>query len=190
LLVNKIGGERARPYQPAGYYAYLNFPKRVYHPSSGEQQYRRGVYTHWQRTFLHPMLLAFDAPTREECTAQRPVSNTPLAALTLLNDPTFVEAARVFAERILREGGTQTSERVVWAWRRALSREPTGQERQVLCDLLEKHRAQYVSDPDAARQLLHTGLHPAPDDLDPAELATWTSVARTILNLNEVITRN
>ncbi|MEL7266117.1 MAG: PSD1 and planctomycete cytochrome C domain-containing protein, partial [Planctomycetota bacterium] len=97
LLVEKIGGPSNRPYQPEGYYAQLNFPRRVYKADKGADQYRRGVYTHWQRTFLHPMLKAFDAPSREECTARRARSNTPVQALTMLNDPTFVEAAAALA---------------------------------------------------------------------------------------------
>ncbi|HAG55275.1 MAG TPA: hypothetical protein DCL17_02600, partial [Dehalococcoidia bacterium] len=94
LLVDEIGGRSVKPYQPAGYWKHLNFPKRKWQHDKGSSQYRRGVYTHWQRTFLHPSLLAFDAPSREECTAERMVSNTPQAALALLNDPTYVEAAR------------------------------------------------------------------------------------------------
>src|SRR5205823_245961 len=101
LLDPEVGGPSARPYQPAGYYVNLNFPVRDYVAHRDERQYRRGVYTHWQRTFLHPMLANFDAPSREECWADRAVSNTPQQALTLLNDPSFVEAARVFAERLL-----------------------------------------------------------------------------------------
>src|SRR5690606_27957137 len=96
LLAPEIGGRSVFPYQPAGYYHELNFPEREYVVDTGRNLYRRGVYTHWQRTFLHPSLLAFDAPTREECTAERPVSNSPQQALALLNDPVFVEAARVF----------------------------------------------------------------------------------------------
>src|SRR5438874_3804443 len=122
LLVLDVGGPSAKPYQPAGYYRHLNFPAREYKADADARQWRRGVYTHWQRQYLHPMLKAFDAPTREECTAQRPISNTPLAALTLLNDPSFVEAARVLAARLLREGGTTEAERVRWAWRTVLSR--------------------------------------------------------------------
>src|SRR5207237_1115649 len=100
LVSPAIGGPSVRPYQPDGYWDFLNFPKRNYVADKGESQYRRGLYTHWQRTFLHPSLVNFDAPSREECVAQRSQSNTPQQALTLLNDPTYVEAARVFAARI------------------------------------------------------------------------------------------
>ena len=101
LLVDKLGGRSVRPAQPAHYYQNLNFPEREYQPDTGDEQWRRGLYMHWQRTFLHPMLKALDAPTREECTAHRPQSNTALAALVLLNDPNSVEAARSFAARLL-----------------------------------------------------------------------------------------
>ena len=102
LLVEKFGGPSAKPYEPDGYLATLNFPKREYAASRGDDLYRRGVYTFWQRSFLHPSLLTFDAPTREECTVNRVNSNTPLQALVLLNDPIYVEAARVFAQNILQ----------------------------------------------------------------------------------------
>ena len=143
-----VGGESVRPYQPAGYWRFLNFPKRDYVPSAGPDQYRRGLYTHWQRTLLHPALLAFDAPSREACAARRPVSNTPQAALALLNDPSQVEAARALAERVLKEGGTGDDERLTWAWRRVLSRRPTPEERAVLAGLLDKHRCEFTADPD------------------------------------------
>ena len=112
LLVLDVGGPSVKPYQPAGYYRHLNFPKRKYVSDKGAKQYRRGVYVHWQRQYLHPMLKAFDAPTREECTAQRPRSNTPLAALVLLNDPTFVECARVFAQQIVKYSAKTDEERI------------------------------------------------------------------------------
>src|SRR5439155_20382080 len=146
LLVLDVGGPSAKPYQPAGYYRHLNFPAREYKADTDARQWRRGVYTHWQRQYLHPMLKAFDAPTREECTAQRPRSNTPLAALVLLNDPTFVECARVLAQRTLADGKTDT-ERVAFAFRQVLARAPDDFERTALLRLLEKNRAVYRADP-------------------------------------------
>jgi hypothetical protein len=191
LLVRQVGGPSARPYQPAGYWSHLNFPKREYEPDHGAGLYRRGLYTYWCRTFLHPSLLAFDAPTREECTVQRPRSNTPLQALVLLNDPTYVEAARALAERTLRQGGNDTPSRVEWLYRDVLSRKPRPAEAKVLEALLEKHRAGYKADRASASELVRNGERPAPADLnlDPAELAAWTSVARVVLNLHETITR-
>ncbi len=189
LLVRQFGGAGARPYQPAGYYKHLNFPLRAYQPDANENQYRRGVYTHWQRQYLHPMLKAFDAPSREECTAQRAVSNTPLAALALLNDPSFVEAARVFAARILHEGGSADEDRVRWAFRVVLSRHPDESEVAALVRLCNLNRELYRSDSGSATKALAVGLAPNPQDLEPVELAVWTQTARAILNLHETITK-
>jgi hypothetical protein len=190
LLITRIFGDSAKPYQPDGYWDFLNFPKRSWQHDSGDNQYRRGLYTHWQRTFLHPSLLAFDAPTREECTAERVRSNVPQQALVLLNDPTYAEAARVFAERVLREGGSTAEDRLRFAYRRALSRSPQSAEQQTLLALLEKHRAEYAADRASADKVISAGIAPVPKDLDAAELAAWTSVTRAILNLHETITRN
>jgi hypothetical protein len=189
LLVRRVGGPSARPYQPAGYWAHLNFPRREYQPDHGEGLYRRGLYTYWCRTFLHPSLLAFDAPTREECTVQRPRSNTPLQALVLLNDPTYVEAARALAVRALREAGGGPEDRVGWVYRQVLSREPRPAEASVLVSLYNKHISHYRADRASAAELLRTGERPVPAGLDPAELAAWTSVARAVLNLHETVTR-
>lgn len=189
LLVPTVGGKSTKPYQPAGYWDGLNFPVRSYPQDTGERLYRRGIYTHWQRTFLNPELRAFDAPSREECTAERTISNTPLQALTLLNAPTYFEAARVFAQRILREGGASTPERIGFAFRSALSREPTPQELPVIAGLYEKHLAEYRADDSATSATLHVGETPLPEDVDHAELAAMTSVARTVLNLHETIMR-
>jgi hypothetical protein len=190
LLVQQYGGASIKPYQPAGYYRHLNFPQRRYQAHTDQRQWRRGVYTHWQRMFLHPMLKALDAPSREECTAERPRSNTPLAALTLLNDPTFVEAARVFAARILREGGEHDDSRLDFAYRLAVSREPDDFERQLLQQLLEESREQYTADAEKAAEISSVGFAPLPTELMTSEVAAWTAVARAILNMNETITRN
>jgi hypothetical protein len=190
LLSPRIGGRSVKPYQPDGYWDHLNFPKRTYQADAGEKQYRRGIYTHWQRSFLHPSLAAFDAPSREECVAERAVSNTPQQALTLLNDPTYVEAARGFAYRIWKEGGTTDAERVRWALREAISRAPTDAEMAVLIELQKKHLDDFRADPGAARALLDVGLAPSPNDIETPELAAWTSVARAILSLHETMNRS
>ena len=190
LLVPQIGGPSAKPYQPDGYWENLNFPTRTYEAGAGESQYRRGLYTWWQRTFLHPSLLAFDAPSREECTADRSRSNIPQQALVLLNDPTYVEAARALAAHIIEDGGHDTTARVKWAWRQALARDPRSDEMNTVRALLEKHLIEYQRDPQAAAALLKVGLSPAPKDADSVELAAWTQVCRVILNLHETITRN
>jgi hypothetical protein len=190
LLAKQVGGASVKPYQPAGYWAALNFPTREWKNDQGANLYRRGLYTHWQRTFLHPSLLAFDAPTREECTVERPRSNIPQQALVLLNDPTYVEAARGFAERILAQGGATKATEISWAYECALSRKPREEESRLLLDLLEKHAKQFRQDQAAAVQFLSTGQHHTATNRDVAELAAWTSVARVILNLHETITRN
>lgn len=190
ILSPTIGGPSVKPYQPDGYWENLNFPTRPYVPDKGENQYRRGLYTWWQRSFLHPSMLAFDAPTREECAADRCRSNIPQQALVLLNDPTYVEAARVFAARIIREGGPDAPARIAWAWQQALQRPPRADELKTISELVAKHRQQYAQDPKAAEALLKVGLAPLPKELDAAELAAWTSMARVLFNLHETITRN
>jgi hypothetical protein len=189
LLVRKIGGRSVYPYQPAGYYAHLNFPKRKYPTSQGENLWRRSIYTHWQRQYLHPSLMAFDAPTREECTVERPRSNTPLASLVLLNDRIYVEAARVFAERIINEGPSDARGRVAYAYRHALGRNPRDQELRALLALEKQYLDQFRHDRDAASALIAVGARPVPAGLDSAELATWTGLARVIFNLREFIIR-
>jgi hypothetical protein len=189
LLTRKLGGPSVKPYQPAGYWAYLNFPKREYVEDKGEDQYRRGVYTYVQRTFPHPSLAAFDAPSREECTADRPRSNTPQQALVLLNDPTYVEAARVLAARVLKEGGAGDEGRLDFAYRQVLCRKPRPEEAKLLLSLLARHREQYGADREAAGALLSVGQAPVDATADRVALAAWTSVARVLLNLHETITR-
>ena len=190
LLVDDLNGPSVKPYQPAGYYRHLNFPEREYKADSNAKQWRRGVYMHWQRQFLHPMLKAFDAPSREECTAERPRSNTPLAALVLLNDPTFVEASHAFAAKILTNGGETVEDRVNFAFRNAVSRQANPDEQRLIGQLLDDARKNYAENPQAAKELLAVGLKRPPKDLDPAELASWTIAARTILSMSETLTRN
>jgi Protein of unknown function (DUF1553)/Protein of unknown function (DUF1549)/Planctomycete cytochrome C len=189
LLTTKVGGPSAHPYQPAGYWSCMNFPRREWQADNNDDQYRRGLYTYWCRSFLHPSLAAFDAPSREECTNERPRSSTPIQALVLLNDPTYVEAARVFAAAAMKEG-TTTPERLNALYRRALSRSAKPDELKVLEGLLEKHRAEFKADTAGAQALLKVGLAPMPTNTDAAELAAWTSVARVVLNLHEAVTRN
>jgi hypothetical protein len=190
LLVMQTGGGVSRPYQPAGYYAPLNFPEREYQPTLNREQFRRSVYAHWQRQFLHPWLLAFDAPTREECTAQRPISNTPSAALVLLNDPSFVEAARVLAAKTLESNDSTDAARLERTWRTVVGRPAKIEEVALLQQLLEKHREHYAAHKSDADALLRVGMTEANPKLDAAELAAWTSVSRALLNLNETISRN
>jgi hypothetical protein len=162
LLVEKFGGPSVKPPQPEGYLAALNFPRRDYSASRGEDQYRRGVYTFWQRTFLHPSLAAFDAPSREECTVNRSSSNTPLQALVLLNDPIYVEAAGALARAGMRQ---PRSRRIGWMFERVTGRPASAEEVRVFEDLVKSARAEKFPEPYAA-------------------------AARAILNLHETITRN
>jgi len=189
LLNPDIGGPSAHPYQPAGYYANLQFPDRDYYPERDERQYRRGVYTHWQRTFLHPMLANFDAPSREECVASRNISNTPQQALTLLNDPSFVEASRAFAEKVLSSKRASDDARLELACERALARPIKPKELKSLEEFLALQREHYRSNPDEAKKLMNVGFAPEPKGADESELAAWTQVCRVVLNLHETITR-
>jgi len=188
LLVERLGGASVHPYQPAGYYRHLNFPQREYQPDDDDCQWRRGLYVHWQRMFLHPQLLAFDAPTREECTAVRMRSNTPKAALVLLNDPTFVEAARKLAELAIKNGGSD-DEKLAFLWKRTLSRAPDTEELTLARGLLARRRADYSADPKAAAELLAVGIAPRDKNLDERELAAWAATSRAVLNLHEAIAR-
>jgi mono/diheme cytochrome c family protein len=189
LLNEDLGGPSAHPYQPAGYYANLQFPDRHYHADADDRQYRRGLYTWWQRTFLQPMLANFDAPSREECTALRTVSNTPQQALTLLNDPTFVECARVFAARICAAPAASDAERLDRVFERALARPAKPAECASLKQFLSAQRAYYRGQPQAAEKLLRVGHAPEPRSAGASELAAWTQVCRVVLNLHETITR-
>ncbi len=189
LLVARMGGKSVRPWQAEGYYVQLNFPRREYQPDRNADQYRRGVYTHWQRQYLHPMLKAFDAPMREECVARRNVSNTPQAALALLNDPSFIECAKSFAIQILREPVTSDHDRLRFAWRELLARDPSSLEMSTLEEFLSAARDEFA-DESAASQLLSAGLVPTPTDISVRELAAWTSVTRLLFNLSESLIRD
>ncbi len=189
LLNLDIAGPSARPYQPAGYYSNLQFPDRDYVAQDDDRQYRRGVYMHWQRTFLHPMLANFDAPSREECTANRAVSNTPQQALTLLNDPTFVEASRVFAEKLIAAKSSSDKSCIALGFQQMLGRAPRLKEASSLVKFLGEQRAHYKANPDDVTKLLKVGLRPAQANLDPVELAAWTQLCRVMLNLHESVTR-
>jgi hypothetical protein len=194
LLSPTVGGPSVKPYQPEHYWDGVSkilpaSQAAVWKPSKGAEQYRRGLYTYWKRTFLHPSLLAFDAPTREECVAERARTNTPLQALALLNDPTYVEAARVLAEDTTRQGGATPDAQLRWAYWRTLDREPDDATLGILREVYDTQRRAYESAPEAAQQLANVGSAPARRNAPPNELAALTSVARVLLNLNDTITR-
>jgi hypothetical protein len=189
LVLDEIGGPSVKPPQPAGYYAALQFPNRDYVADRDARQWRRGLYMHWQRTFLHPMLANFDAPARDECAAARTASNTPQQALTLLNDPVFVEAARVFAARLLEDPrGRDDAGRIRLAYRLAVNREPRQPELESLATFIAGQRQTFAAAPADADRSRAVGLASRPT-LDPVEHAAWTQAARVLLNLHEVITR-
>ncbi len=189
LLVHQRGGKSVKPYQPAGYWQHLNFPRREWKSDAGQALYRRGLYTFWCRSFLHPAMLAFDAPSREECTAERPRSNIPQQALVLLNDPVFVEAARVFGAKIAKRDGDSNA-KIRWAWEMATSRAPSAEESRILAGVFENQRAKFAAEAESAAAVVSVGSAPAPEDIDAAELAAWAQVARTILNAYETTARN
>jgi len=189
LLHPELGGPGVKPYQPDGYRENLNFTTRQYVQDTGQAQYRRGLYVWWQRTFLHPSLLAFDAPSREEACAERSRSNIPQQALVLMNDPTYVEAARSLAARILSECPGGPESRVTWAFQCVLQRDPSAGELRTLAALFERQHAEYTREPEAAAKLLTTGLAPKPA-ANAVDVAAWTHVARVLLNLHETITRS
>jgi hypothetical protein len=168
LLVHQEGGESVKPLQPAGYWAQLNFPKRTWKASDNlPDRYRRGLYTFWCRSFLHPAMIAFDAPTREECTPQRTRSNIPQQALVLLNEPSFVEAAKALAQRTITEGGSSDEQRINWLFSELLSRAPLAEESKILTGLLSQKRSQDK----------------------PDTLSTWSVVTRVLLNTYETTSR-
>jgi mono/diheme cytochrome c family protein len=193
LLNDKIGGPSVYPYQQKGLWEEMAFGEgysgQSYTPASGPDLYRRGMYTVWKRTVPPPSLTLFDAPDREKCTARRAVTNTPLQALVLLNDPTYVEASRALAERTLRNGGKSDQARINFAFRLATARTPDAQERTVLLDSLKEFRSSYAQDQGNATKLLSVGDAKADSSLPPRELAAWTTVASMILNLDETVTK-
>ena len=187
LLNTKMGGPSAKPYQPQGHYRNLNFPRRQYAHDTDQNQYRRGVYIHWQRTFLHPMLTAFDAGGRDECIVKRDLSNTPIQALNLLNDPTQVEAAKALAEILMKEKSDQA--RIETAYQHALARRPTAKERKTLKAFINRERKRFENKENQSDAFLSIGLKSPDPNHPPVELAALTSMSRAILNLHETITR-
>jgi mono/diheme cytochrome c family protein len=186
LLVEKVGGPPVKPYQPPGIWEEMSFGKTKYVQDHGENLYRRSLYTFWRRAV--PPTTMFDTASRQVCTVRPSRTNTPLHALILLNDVTFVEAARVLAERLLKQGGND-EERITLLFRLATARKPSDAEMQVLTQALERLRKQYGADRDAALKLVGTGEAPRKADLDVVEHAAYTGLASLVLNLDEVISK-
>jgi hypothetical protein len=180
LLVPTIGGPSVRPYMPEGVWDETSKygDLRGYKADVGPGLYRRSLYTIWKRTAAPPSMLLFDSPTREICTVKRSRTNTPLQALALLNEVTFVEAARVLAQRMIREGGPSAESRIAWAFRHVTARDPKSSELAVLTTGLQKRLQHYTADAAAAAAMQAT-----------AEIAAYTLTANVLLNLDEVVTR-
>jgi hypothetical protein len=193
LLKERVGGPSVSPYQPPGLWEEVSFgdgfSAQTFVQSHGDDLYRRSMYTFWKRTSPPPSLITFDAPDREKCVARRSVTNTPLQALVLLNDPTYLEAARSLAERVLKEAPRDPARRVDLAFRLATARTPNKDESGLLRTLAAKEVAEYKAHPDQARELLAAGESKPDPKLPADELAAWTTVASTILNLDETVTK-
>ncbi|MFG0333818.1 MAG: PSD1 and planctomycete cytochrome C domain-containing protein [Maioricimonas sp. JB049] len=187
LLVEQVGGPPVKPYQPGGVWLDLTLGKIKYEQDHGEKLYRRSLYTFWRRSVAPTML--FDVPARQTCVVQQSRTNTPLHALTLMNDITYVEASRRMAGRVIREGGTTAGDRLVYAFRLATARYPTDDERAALIRLYETMQQRYEGNEAAAEELLAVGESPRPDGIDVTRLAAMTAVMNVILNLDETITR-
>ena len=191
LLVGWLGGESVRPYQPPGLWddvVYQNVPRFV--QDHGEKLYRRSLYTYWKRSVPPPNMQAFDAPSREVCVLNRAKTNTPLAALVLMNDPTFVEASRKLAGRVLRYGGATTESRLTLLYRLVCGRRPTIHELGLLRGGLAELQASFREEPEEALRLLTVGESPRADEFDSVEMAAYASLANAVLGMDEAITRN
>jgi hypothetical protein len=188
LLVEKLGGPSVKPYQPAGLWKELSGTDD-YKQDKGEGLYRRSLYSYWKRTAPPPAMMTFDAAGRETCIVRESRTNTPLQALTLMNDVTYVEAARVLAERMLTEGGATPEERIGFAFRLATGRRPRAPEARILVESLRYDRDAYQTDREAALKLVSAGEGARNAKLDPGELAAYTTVASLILNLDAAVTK-
>ncbi|MCA9049756.1 MAG: DUF1553 domain-containing protein [Planctomycetaceae bacterium] len=186
LLVREIGGPSVMPYQPAGLWEEAGTGKS-YHQSTGAGLYRRSLYTFWRRTAPPPSMLTFDATSRESCTARRELTNTPLQALVLLNDPQFVEAARVLAEHLLKNHSDNLNDRWDELFRRVISRIPDEQERRVISELYREQLAYFRRDESQAAELLTVGATAVNGSLDRADLAATTVVVQTLFAFDEAI---
>lgn len=188
LLVPRIGGPAVRPYHPPGLYEQVTAGGTgVYVVGSGDELYRRSMYSYWKRSVPHPGMLVFDAPFRESCTLRRARTNTPLQALNLMNDPTYLEAARCLAERMLQDAGSDMESQLTKGFRLVLVRDPRQAELQILLAAGQRALLDFQKDPGAAREFLTVGARQPARDFDPVRLAALTTVAGTILNLDETV---
>ncbi len=193
LLVPKMGGRGVKPYQPDNIWEPVGFSgsnTRTYFRDSGESLYRRSLYTFLKRTAPPPFMSNFDAPNREQFCGRRERSNTPLQALQLMNDEQHIEAARALAARSLAASEVDDAGRIGLLFRTVLARDPEPAEARIVAESLAAHRGRYKADAAAAGKLVQIGESKPPAHVEPAELAAWTLVANTILNLDEALTRN
>jgi hypothetical protein len=188
LLVNRVGGPPVKPYQPEGLWSEI-LDEADYLQDHGENLYRRSLYTFRKRAVPPPTMATFDASSRESCAVRQIVTNTPLQALDLMNNVTFVEAARVFAQRIMKDGGATPEQRIEFAFRVATARPPSPAERILVLDFFSKEVDEFKRMPEAASNSVSHGEYPRDQRLDQAELAAYTSVTRLILNLDTTITK-
>lgn len=190
LLVDRLGGPSVKPYQPDGLWSVVGYTTSntaQFVQDHGESLYRRSIYTFWKRTSPPPTMQILDAPSREVCTVRRPRTNAPSAALVLMNDVQFVEAARHLALLMLAQGSDTNA--ITFGFRSVTARRPDEEEREILTKLLDDYRRQYQADANAARQLIGVGESRTESDVDVAQLAAWTMVASTLLNLDETVTK-
>jgi hypothetical protein len=190
LLSRKMRGPSVYPPQPPGLWQAAFNGERTWSTSTGQDRYRRGLYTFWRRTVPYPSMATFDAPSRETCTVRRIRTNTPLQAFVTLNDPVFVEAAQALARRVVREGGASVDERAEFALQLCYCRPATAEQIAPIVALYESELAHYRDHPDDALTLATDPIGPMPDGADAAELAAWTVVANALLNTDAVLTRN
>ena len=188
LLVEKLGGPSVKPYQPEGLWTDLT-QQGQYVQEHGENLYRRSLYTFWKRTIPPPSMANFDAPSRESCTVQRGFTNSPLQALDLMNDVSYLEAARVLAERMMKEGGATAEQRIAFAFRLATGRLPSAGESRVLAESLHYSLVKFQTRPNSAIKYLKVGEHPRDQKIDAQELAAYTTIASLIINLDETVTK-
>jgi len=189
LLVDKVGGPSVKPYQPAGLWKEISMQDMDYFESKGADLYRRSLYTFWKRTIAPPMMVNFDAANREACVVRETRTNTPLQALNLMNDVTFLEAARLLGTRMMKEGGEAAGARLAHGFRLATGHRPSAAETEVLRRNLQWHLDYFSTDPGKAKEFLSQGESPADPALEPRQLAAYAAVASMILNLDEVVTK-
>jgi len=189
LLSPKMHGLPVRPPRPKSGLTAAFGGGTDWETSTGEDKYRRALYTQWRRTTPYPSMITFDAPGRTVCTVTRPRTNTPLQALVTLNDPVFVEAAQALARRIVKEGGKTIAEKARYGFRLALSRPPQEIELRRLTDLYQKAHAEYSTKTKDALVMSTSPLGPLPAGMDPVDLAAWTIVGNVLLNLDEMFAK-